>query len=89
MIADPISREILRRRIALGLHHPDRCPSCRCLRTAPARRRAPDGSLVDGCVDASYSGFLIEPEDAAFHASAAAFESRARDLDELQIAGAA
>jgi len=89
VILDPTSREILRIRVAYGLHHPDRCPTCRCSRTAPVRQRNSEGRIIGGCVDAAHTSFLTDPADAAWHAQPEAYEHRRRDLEGLTIQGAA
>ncbi|MCH9637707.1 MAG: hypothetical protein K0U16_07170 [Gammaproteobacteria bacterium] len=83
MFIDPISAEILLIRLASGIHNRDRFPTCLKSRTQPARRRV-FGEIVEGCVDASHTGFLVDPADAAWHARSEAFDIREEELFRLR-----
>lgn len=83
LYTDPVSAEILILRCANRTHHPDRCPVCCRPRSQPARRRVL-GEIVEGCVDASHTGFLVDPADAAWHASPDAFDLREEELLRLR-----
>lgn len=83
MTNDFVSLAILRIRAAAGAQDLTRCPTCLCKRTAPARRLNRDAVIIEGCVDAAHSGYLIDTDDAVWHARPEAFAIRQQELDAL------
>ncbi len=79
---EPASATIMRLRHAAGVN-PHTCPTCGHARSAP-RRRVRDGDIVEGCVDASHTGWVRGP-DLAWHDRAPARAIRAREAARLEV----